>query len=244
MSQDSKQNFPKDRPVDDDDIKPDYDFSRGLRGVHAYRFSKLSADEAMVLGYWTKEGFDVGSFSKNEMRDLKTPDLRLSREGTAIALCEVKSFQRDHWLEEQIKKAPPGALAGGLRPDPIFNRISNAIHTAYKQFECVNPDHRLLNFLFLINHDTSAKPEDLDRVLTGFENPRRGILEPTCAPFSEGRIRLEKTKIDLYVWLDWEPAHEMNGREYKVLGNPETRLRVCELLRIEPSRVRIIPSAA
>ena len=186
-------NRQKETQANDDDMRPEYDFSRGLRGVHAYRFSKLSSDEALVLGYWQGKDFELASFAKSEMRDLKTPDFRLSREGVEVALCEVKSFQRDEWLEDQLKHAAPGEFVGGLRPDPVFNRISNAVHTAFKQFESVNPAHRLLNFLFLVNHDTSAKPEDLDRVLTGFEIPCSGVRS-TCAQFSEGQIREEKHK--------------------------------------------------
>lgn len=229
--------------TNDDEMRPEYDFSKGVRGVHAYRFSKLSSDEALVLGYWQGEGFEVGSFSTNEMRTMKTPDFRLSRNGVEAAYCEVKSFQRDNWLEEQLSKAPAGELVGGLRPDPIFNRINNAIHTAFKQFESVNPDHRLLNFLFLVNHDTSARPEDLDRVLTGFENRRSGILDPTCVQFSQDRIFHEKGKIDLYVWLDFQEG-QLRSRAYRVLGNPESRQWVCGLLGIEPAVVRIIPTAA
>jgi hypothetical protein len=239
MSQGAKQ-----KPVmNEEEIRPEYDFSRGLRGVHAYRFSKLSSDEALVLGYWQGEGFEVGSFAKHEMRDFKTPDFRLSRDGVEVALCEVKSFQRDEWLENQLKNSSPGELVGGLRPDPIFNRIANAVHTAFRQFDSVNSDHRLLNFLFLANHDTSAKPEDLDRVLTGYENPRMGVLEPTCVQFSGGRIREEKHKIDLYVWLDILRNGRL-GSKYRVLGNQRTQGKVCELLGIDPKTVRGISSAA
>jgi hypothetical protein len=236
MSQDAKQ----ETLIHDDDMRPEYDFSSGLRGIHAYRFSKLSSDEALTLGYWQGKGFDVGSFAKNEMRDFKTPDFRLSLGGVEVALCEVKSFQKDSWLEDQLKNAPDGELVGGLRPDPIFNRISNAVHTAYKQFDSVNSDHRLLNFLFLVNHDTSAKPDDLDRVLTGYENPRMGLFEPTCAQFLEGRIREEKYKIDLYVWFDGR----INSREYRVLGNPKTQERVCDLMKFDLARVKKLPPAA
>jgi hypothetical protein len=224
-------------------MRPEYDFSRGLRGVHAYRFSKLSSDEALILGYWQGKGFEVGSFAKNEMRDLKTPDFRLSRGGVEVALCEVKSFQKDTWLDNQLENAASGELVGGLRPDPIFNRISNAIHTAFKQFESVNSDHMLLNFLLLVNHDTSAKPEDLDRVLTGYENPRMGLFEPTCVQFSEGRIREEKNQVDLYVWLGLKNGR-IPSREYRVLGNPSTHGRVCELLKIDPAKVKKLTPAA
>lgn len=234
------QNAKRQPQVNDDDMRPEYDFSKGLRGVHANRFSKLSSDEALALGYWQGKGFEVVSFAKNEMRDRKTPDFFLKRGGEEVALCEVKSFQRDAWLEEQLKDSAPGELVGGLRPDPIFNRISNAVHTAVRQFDSVNPDHRLLNFLFLVNHDRGAKSEDLDRVLTGYENPRRGIFDSTCVQFSEGRIREEKYKIDLYVWFDGE----IGSREYRFLGNPKTHERVCDLLKIDLSQVKMFSPAA
>jgi hypothetical protein len=240
MNQGFRQSFRQNSQADEDEMRPEYDFSRGLRGVHAHRFSKLSSDEALVLGYWQGKGFEVGSFAKKEMRDFKTPDFRLSRDGVVVALCEVKSFQKDTWLEDQLRNAAPGELVGGLRNDPVFNRISNAVHTAFKQFDSINSDHRLLNFLFLVNHDTSAKPEDLDRVLTGYENPRKGLFEPTCVQFSDGRIREEKHNIDLYVWFDGRIC----SREYRVLGNPKTQERVCDLLKIDLALVKKLSTAA
>jgi hypothetical protein len=238
-----RQNAEQESLVNDDEMRPEYDFSRGMRGIHAYRFSKLSSDEALVLGYWQGEGFEVGSFAKNEMRDFKTPDFRLSHGGVEVALCEVKSFQRDKWLEDQLKDAPLGELVGGLRNDPVFNRVSNAVHTAFKQFESVNSDHRLLNFLFLVNHDTSAKPEDLDRVLTGYEDPLHGRFDRTCVQFSDGRIRAEKKTIDLYVWMDFLKPDWIRPRRF-FFGNPETRKAVCDLLRIDPEKIKNIPPAA
>ncbi len=226
-----------------DEMRPEYDFRKGLRGVHAYRFAKLSSDEALVLGYWQGNGFDVAAFSKNEMRDLRTPDFRLSRDGIVVALSEVKSFQRDAWLDEEMKKVPSAEGAGGIRPDPIFNRISNAVHTAFQQFDSVNSSHELYNFLVLVNHDPSARPEDLDRVLTGYEDPLHGCFEQTCVQFSEGRIRKEKRRIDLYVWMDFLKAHSFRVRRL-FFGNPETRDSVCKLLGIDSEEVKMIPPAA
>jgi hypothetical protein len=237
------QNAEKEARSNGDDMRPEYDFSGGLRGVHAFRFSKLSTDEAMILGYWRDRGFEVGSFAKSEMRDTKTPDFHLSRNGGQVALCEVKSFQRDSWLEDQLKIAPLGELVGGLRPDPIFNRISNAVHTAFKQFESVNPNHSLLNFLVLVNHDPSARPEDLDRVLTGYEDPLHGCLDRTCGQFSEGRIREEKKRIDLYLWMDSLKQDQIRPRRF-FFGNLETRRPVCDLLGIDQAKIKNIPPAA
>lgn len=237
------QNANRQSMMNDDDMRPEYDFSRGLRGVHAYRFSKLSSDEALILGYWQGKGFEAGFFSKDEMRDSKTPDFRLSRGGVEVALCEVKSFQKDAWLEEKMRSAPPDELVGGLRTDPVYNRISNSIHTAAKQFESVNSSHGLLNFMVLVNHDTSAQYKDLVSVLTGYWDPLGGCLDRTHSQFSEGRIKEEKKKIDLYVWLHVHEDGTLDKGSF-FLGNPETRVAVCDLLGIDPARIKDIPSAA
>jgi hypothetical protein len=237
------QNFNPNRHNDDDELNPEYDFSKGLRGVHAFRFAKLSSDESLILGYWQGNAFDVASFSKAETRDKRTPDFRLSRDGKVVALCEVKSFQRDAWLDEQLQKAPPAEVVGGIRPDPVFNRVSNAIHTAFKQFDSANPSHELFNFLVLVNHDPSAHPEDLDRVLTGREDPLHGVFDPTCLKFSQGRIREEKNKIDLYVWFDFLKADSIRVRRL-FFANPATQESVCQLLGIDPENVNKITPAA
>jgi hypothetical protein len=238
-----KKNADAESMVHDDDMRPEYDFSRGLRGVHAYRFSKLSSDEALILGYWQGRGFEVGSFAKSEMGHLKTPDFRLSRRGLDVALCEVKSLQKDTWLEEQMKSAPAGEIVGGLRRDPVYNRISNAIYTASEQFRSVNAAHSLFNFLVLVNHDTGAESNDLVSVLTGYWDPLHGSFERTHTHFSEGRIRDEKENIDLYVWSDIRRDGSV-GEEFLYFRNPETRMRVCELLEIDPKRIKDVPPAA
>ncbi|MGC9225088.1 MAG: hypothetical protein ACP5E2_14305 [Terracidiphilus sp.] len=233
----------KQQKTNSDDMRPEYDFSKGVRGVHAHRFSKLSSDEALMLDYWRRKGFEARSFPKNEMRDMKTPDFRLSQAGREVALCEVKSFQRDTWLEEHMRDAGSGELVGGLRSDPIYNRISNAVHTAAKQFTSVNSDHKLLNFLVLVNHDTSAKYQDLVSVLTGYWDPLHGVYEQTHTQFSEGRIRNEKTQIDLYLWLNIHKDGTLS-KESLFFGNPETRLSVCELIGINPMKIKdILPAA-
>jgi len=239
MSQNAKQ----ESVVNDDDMRPEYDFSKGLRGEHAYRFLKLHEDELVVLRYWQDKGFEVGSFSENEMRDRKTPDYILKRAGEEVAYCEVKSFQEDSWLAKQMKNLPPDEITGGLRNDPTYNRISNAIHTAAKQFESVNPDHRLFNFLVLVNHDRTAEYKDLVSVLSGYWDPLAGCFERTHLPFSKGRIGVEKGRIDLYVWFNVLRDGTIS-RPWFVLGSPDTKASVCDLLKIDQAQVRDLPPAA
>jgi hypothetical protein len=70
-----------------------------------------------------------------------------------------------------------------------------------------------------------------------------GLFEPTCVQFSGGRIGGEKNQIDLYVWLGLKD-NRAPSLEYGVLGNPSTHERVCELLEIDPAKVKKLTSAA
>jgi hypothetical protein len=224
-------------------MRPEYDFSKGVQGIHAFRFGKLTADEALILGFWQGRGFEVSSFSEKEMKNSKTPDFILKKSGVDIAVCEVKSFLHDSWLDEQIEKAEPGELVGGLRNDPIYNRISNSIHTASKQFNSVNQGHQLLNFLVLINRDTHARYGDLISVATGYWDPLNGNYDLTHGQYSEGRIREEKKKIDLYVWIDIKRDGTM-GLPHFFFGNPETTNTVCQIIEVDPQKIFTIQTAA
>jgi hypothetical protein len=102
-----------------------------------------------------------------EMRKSKTPDFRVSKGDDSVFYCEVKTSKKDSWLDEQMKKKRVGCIAGGLRNDPIYNRFTDDIHTAVKQFDAVNPDQEYPNVLALVNHDQNCGFLDLVAVITG-----------------------------------------------------------------------------
>ena len=54
----------------DDAMKPEYDFSKAVRSEYAFRMSKVSTDEAFVLDYWQREGFEmpVDAYGKRRER--------------------------------------------------------------------------------------------------------------------------------------------------------------------------------
>lgn len=130
----------------------------------------------------------------------KTPDFRIEMEGLLFAYCEVKS-PRDGWLDEQLRESSPGDIVGGLRPDPTFNRISNHIHKAIGQFDAVNPDRKVPNILVFVNHDRMSSHADLRETLTGSFRADDGSDSPTMKHVSEGRIKDEKLRVDMYLWF-------------------------------------------
>lgn len=101
----------------------------------------VDPDETRAERWLAEKGLTTERFSKQEMRRGRTPDFRIWKGDELRAFCEVKSSPEDQWLNIQIEKAAPGAIAGGSRSDPIFNRLAADIHEAVKQFDAVNVDN-------------------------------------------------------------------------------------------------------
>ena len=162
----------------------------------------MDPDEEKVKRYLEERGFTVERFSKTETRVGKTPDFRVFRNAEFLFYCEVKSIPEDRWLDEQLNSAAPGELAGGARNDPIFSRLTKDIHEAVKQFDAVNNDQRHPNILALVNHDDMCGFNDLLGILTGNFYANDGTAHPIYRQFSHGRIKDEKGKVHLFIWLD------------------------------------------
>jgi len=117
--------------------------------------------EARVKEYLIAKGLRVERFSKTELRQGKTPDFRVFAGDELAFYCEVKTAQEDEWLDKQLAAVPPGTLAGGLRPDSTYNRISSYISSAVGQLDAVNPALEFPNVLAIVNGDDGAGVTDL-----------------------------------------------------------------------------------
>ncbi len=170
----------------------------------------IESDNARVKELFEAYGLRCEGFSKDEMRKSKTPDFRVYRGAEMACFCEVKSAAEDEWLDRQLNSAPTGTLVGGARNDPIYNRIENKIHEAIKQFDAVNPSQAHPNVLVLVNHDKHANRFDLEAVLIGSIPVQGGGRLRGFTNYSHGRIRDEKFRIHLYLWVD----EVLNGKSF------------------------------
>ena len=169
----------------------------------------MDADEIRAKNHLEKLGFRVERFTKAETRVKKTPDFRVFAEDRFLFFCEVKSSPPDLWLDVQLEGAASGEIVGGVRNDSIFNRLTSDVYTAAQQFDSVNQRQQYPNVLVLVNHDDNAGFGDLLSVLTGNFFSDSGSIHPIYKKYSEGRIKKEKAKIHLYVWLnDNESDHK------------------------------------
>ncbi len=205
--------------------------------VKRQKCAALNPGEQFAIAFWAKHGFQAVRFRKAEMRKRKTPDFRIFKEDRFILYCEAKHVQYDNWLDKQLATAKPLELVGGLRRDPVFNRLSGHIHLAAQQFDAVNQEREFPNVLVFTNSDKLCGFPDLVGVLTGSFYAENGAVEPIYRNISEGRIREEKLIIDLYVWFNEWKGNQQRGSLFFNRGSKHYSA-LCALLGSDPSRHR------
>lgn len=163
-------------------------------------------DLDLVASYFSDRGLTAERFSRAETQVGRTPDFRVRQGDRLVAYCEVKS-PNDPWLDEQLEDAPPLTIVGGLRSDPVFNRLSRLLSKADTQFAAVNPDRSALNILAYVNHDEASHYGDLVETLTGYFHADDGTRHATMLHISEGRIGNAKRRMDAFLWFEGSTGH-------------------------------------
>jgi hypothetical protein len=184
----------------------------------------VNADESIVAQFLAKKALIATEFQKQERRKGKTPDFRVLSKDVFAFFCEVKSINKDSVM--------------GLREDPTFNRLADDIHTAVKQFDAVNPKVEMPNVLAFVNHDQDCGSLDLVGVLTGNFIGENDKPDPIYKKFSDGRIKDEKARIHLYLWLDdFKPEDFLFNQTYA-----EFHKQLCAWFEINPNDIQQIRS--
>ncbi len=192
----------------------------------AAEVARLSnADEDLVAKFFRQAGLVAVRFSKEQMRAGSTPDFSVLRNGSSVGFCEVKSFIP--WEDFDTFEAD----------DPTFDSLSDRIHKAVSQLDSVNPDLTQLSILAIVNHEDAVNWLDLRSVLTGDFISERAERYPIYVDVSQGRIRAEKWRIDLYLWFD-----QGKSRPFMLFNNSdELRFRrACDLMGVNPVEVRSV----
>lgn len=158
-------------------------------------------DLDLVAAYLATKDLIVHRFPHTETQTGKTPDFRVMRGEDLVAYCEVKS-PNDPWLDEQLDTAPPGSIVGGLRDDPVFNRLSRHLAKASKQFDAVNPHRTAFNILAYVNHDDASNFNDLVETVTGYFHAESGRRFASMLELANGRLLEPKRKIDAILWFE------------------------------------------
>jgi hypothetical protein len=198
--------------------------------------SKDKEDERRTIGLLTGKGFKCKRFSKSERESKQTPDFSVFMGSELVFYCEVKTIIEDNWIYNLVKAAPEGIIVGGSRQDPTLNRITTKNHEAVLQFNSDNNKDEHPNVLVFVNHDKHCRWLSLCEALTGFFFTKEGEQHPIFRRYSEGRIKKDKMKIDLYIWDD-----DFRGVNYLFIRrNPKHLTDLCRYFATSPAEIKDI----
>jgi hypothetical protein len=183
----------------------------------------VTKDELLVAEFLKTKGLSPQRFGKAEHTS-ETPDFRLLSGEVLVGFCEVKSRVYTPWE--------------GVEKDTTTDGLSADIHKAVSQFDAVNPELTAYNLFALVNHEPGLDWMDLDNVLTGNFYADSGEVYPIYRRVSEGRIRMEKRRIDLYMWFN--PTETV---PFMIVSPNESARRegLCNLLGVDVATIPHLP---
>jgi len=126
-----------------------------------------------------------------------TPDFGAYASGVQIAVLEVKALEATAPFATAEELARDKLIAGALRPDNFAGRVATKIHEAIRQLE----NAELPKVLVLLNDWSGADKYDLQEALQGYlryEDEKLSTLRLAALE----RMRRDRAKIDLYLWID------------------------------------------
>ena len=173
-----------------------------------------------------KPAFEVKEFSKKEKKGSKTPDFRVYSEGRLAFFCEVKGISQN--------------VPSGVHADSIYNRITTKIHEAVQQFEAVNPTGAESNALAFVTDDDFWDEDDLIQTMKGTFDADNGSCDRIYIKYSQGRIKDEKYRIHLYIWMR-AVFHRNQPRTYLLFSEDEHHYKaLCQLFCVDPGGVKLV----
>lgn len=198
MNRNGKQDLDR---LEDDEMLPEYDFSKAVPGYTAYRMGEDPDDERAVEGFWCGLGFEVECITEPDRRFSKAPDFLIKRHGHAVAVCEVKSMgEFDYTVTVHHEDGTDTLTRHNWResnPERVFHRLERA----KDQLDYWNENHALANIFVFVNRDPRVRSEDVASALREakgldatfwFEGEGEGALQakPAVIVSGEGQLRL------------------------------------------------------
>ena len=133
----------------------------------------------------------------------KEPDFEYIENDKRIFVCELKEYEAVNPSEKtgwEVTHHSDGSIEA-TRNSNAPNKVSGSIHQAYKQLQ----KYSVPKILIFLNHYPGLDVGDLDETYKGFGEYSIGyrkLIDTYYKRASEGKIKDEKVKIDLYIWID------------------------------------------
>ena len=132
--------------------------------------------------------------------ELPRPDFEVFHREQQIAFLEVKAIESTAMEVTADSFTEEGIVPGSLRIDNAAARVAKKVHEAVRQLKSVS----LPKILVLLNVRSEADDFDLVEFLQGYLVFADGTKLTFLPPSVTRRSATDKTKIDLYLWVDIE----------------------------------------
>jgi hypothetical protein len=141
-------------------------------------------------------GITLGRYTAAELRQGKTSDFKLYKDGQLVGFCELKSP-----IDDYVFDSPPPGQPAVRRNIPYYRKLGSHVRYAAKQFDAVNKDRELPNILAFVSHAPDIERRDLRLTITGIAVPgaqRMFMLSKRM----QHQVIAAARRIDLFLWID------------------------------------------
>lgn len=177
--------------------------------------------ELLVIDALRNLGLRAERFPKPEQRvqHRKTPDFRVFSGPRLEFFCEVKEITDADPVDDHAIAIAPGikrAEQFGDSRSPV-NRVVRKVEEAIAQFDSVDPEHKELRALALVNTYDLAGPDILEELVYGFQKTDSGTRFVTTPDFIRQRMATLVREIDFYWWLE---SHAFAPKTARIASHP------------------------
>lgn len=185
----------------------------------------MRSGENIISDFLELFGYKPKRFSKDEMKSGRAPDFKVYVGDDLSFYCEEKTFiNSSGFYENQSEKLIIIIEKGSTKS----NRLVHQFRESIKQFKAVNPRHKTLNIVAVVNHDETFFPDEIKELFQGYAIMHNDAMICCIPAASRKRISSELSWIDGVIVLQ---RIEETGERYNRFYYQENALKLHTSLR-------------
>jgi hypothetical protein len=165
-------------------------------------------------------GIILEPYDKVALNRGKTPDFKLMKDSDLVGYCEMKSLFDPEALED-----PPEGTMAVRKNLPFYRKLGQQVRGAVEQLDAENSTHDKPNVIVFVSHTPEIERKDLIATIAGLPLPDGKPLFMLGRKM-QGQVCEAARKIDLFLWINFEPVRDEWARVSSLVGheNPTVRL--------------------
>lgn len=166
----------------------------------------ISNDERFVIDLLKREyGVDLRKIPESNSA---SPDFEFCPEDKREFVAELKSVEQSPPPKGWVVVTHSDGTSGAIPDNRNDSRVGTIIHKAWRQLKKYDEPKALV----FLNHDSFCDIGHLEAAYSGcglFTDGQHNAVDVSSLRVAAGRIAEEKTKIDLYIWIDEQRGNKV-----------------------------------